>query len=207
VVKENKTENKPVKKLRDAAKTRERILEAAKTHFFKNSYENVGVREIAADADVDAALVNRYFGSKEKLFTEVVTSVFCKEHHTSKEHPISMDLDKLGENLARHVMTGCHERDSEKEFDSLQLLLRSAVSPTASPIIAKIFHDEKVLPLAEQLGGEDANMRAGLIISYFIGLLTMRVALKSPTINPADTEKIVKLLGSAIQTCVDNTGS
>ena len=60
------------KRRRDAADTREAILEAATRRFATHSYEHAGVREIAADAGVTAALVNRYFGSKEKLFDEVI---------------------------------------------------------------------------------------------------------------------------------------
>ena len=60
---------------RDAAATREAILEAATRRFATQGYERAGVREIAADAGVTAALVNRYFGSKEGLFAEVIQRV------------------------------------------------------------------------------------------------------------------------------------
>jgi len=72
-VRKQKPATKP---LRDAAGTRARILEAAKLRFCQRSYEQVGVREIAADANVDAALVNRYFGTKEELFAEISKGVF-----------------------------------------------------------------------------------------------------------------------------------
>jgi len=60
------------KPARNAADTRARILAAARARFSVDAYENVGTRDIAADAGVDAALVNRYFGGKEKLFTRLV---------------------------------------------------------------------------------------------------------------------------------------
>src|SRR3954451_18040207 len=60
------------KRKRDAVATREAILEAATRRFATQGYERAGVREIAADAGVTAALVNRYFGSKEGLFAEVI---------------------------------------------------------------------------------------------------------------------------------------
>ena len=64
------------KRRRDAAATRSAILEAATRRFAFEGYQNAGVREIAADAGVDAAMVNRYFGSKEGLFAEVVECAF-----------------------------------------------------------------------------------------------------------------------------------
>jgi hypothetical protein len=196
VVEENKMGNKTEKKPRNAVQTQERILASAKAHFSKNSYENVGVREIAADANVDAALVNRYFGSKENLFREVATSVFCKDNK------LPIDLDTLGESLAKYTMAELDENALEKDFPSLQLLLRSAVSPIASPIISQIFHKESVCHLASLIGGKDSELKAGLIISYLIGLATMRVALKSQVIISADTDKIVNILGTAIQACI-----
>jgi AcrR family transcriptional regulator len=68
------------KRKRDAATTREEILEAATRRFATQGYERAGVREIAADAGVTAALVNRYFGSKEGLFAEVITRALDMAH-------------------------------------------------------------------------------------------------------------------------------
>ena len=61
----------PVRR-RNAANTREAILASARTAFTKSGYDGAGVREIASGAGVTAMLVNRYFGSKEQLFAEVV---------------------------------------------------------------------------------------------------------------------------------------
>ena len=43
---------------RDAAATREAILEAATRRFVTHGYERAGVRDIAGDAGVTGALVN-----------------------------------------------------------------------------------------------------------------------------------------------------
>lgn len=44
---------------KNAAVTREAILEAARQRFLLESYDNVGLRDIAGDAGVDVALVGR----------------------------------------------------------------------------------------------------------------------------------------------------
>ena len=54
--------------------TRQAILEAARQLFGARAYEQVGLRDIAAAAGATAALVNRYFGTKEQLFREVLDS-------------------------------------------------------------------------------------------------------------------------------------
>src|ERR1700747_3125821 len=57
---------------RDATATRKAILASARQAFARAGYDGVGVREIAQGAGVTAMLINRYFGSKERLFAEVV---------------------------------------------------------------------------------------------------------------------------------------
>lgn len=53
---------------RNAAQTRADILAAARRRFATEGFERTTLRAIAADVGVDAALVIRYFGSKQDLF-------------------------------------------------------------------------------------------------------------------------------------------
>src|ERR1700675_1690869 len=56
------------KRPRNAAQTRADILAAARHRFATDGFERTTLRAIAADVGVDAALVIRYFGSKQDLF-------------------------------------------------------------------------------------------------------------------------------------------
>src|SRR5262245_24637290 len=62
---------------RNAAATRAAILASARAAFVRSGYDGAGVREIAAGAGVTAMLVNRYFGSKERLFAEVAAETMA----------------------------------------------------------------------------------------------------------------------------------
>ena len=62
----------PSPRKRNAAATRAAMLDAAVCRFARDGYDGASVRDIAADAGVDAALVSRYFGGKEELFNEVL---------------------------------------------------------------------------------------------------------------------------------------
>ena len=53
---------------RDAVNTRRLLLEAARRRFAHDGYGATTSRDIAADAGVNVALINRYFVSKEGLF-------------------------------------------------------------------------------------------------------------------------------------------
>jgi AcrR family transcriptional regulator len=57
---------------RGASDTRDRILANARELFARNGIGNTSIRSIAAAADVDAALVHHYFGTKEQLFAAAV---------------------------------------------------------------------------------------------------------------------------------------
>ena len=48
--------------------TRQAILEAARAEFGARGFDHATIREIAARAGVDPALVHHYFGAKDHLF-------------------------------------------------------------------------------------------------------------------------------------------
>ena len=104
------------KRKRDAAATREAILEAATRRFATQGYERAGVREIAGDAGVTAALVNRYFGSKEGLFARVI------ERALDMKHLLSGREADLVEHLARVMVYG-HKESGDRGHTPLMLLL------------------------------------------------------------------------------------
>ena len=51
---------------------KETIIESAIELFSSKGFEGTSVREIASHADVNVAMINYYFGSKDKLFESVV---------------------------------------------------------------------------------------------------------------------------------------
>src|SRR5688500_7452128 len=53
--------------------TEEKIKEAARKVFTKKGYAATRTRDIAEEADINLALLNYYFRSKEKLFDIVMT--------------------------------------------------------------------------------------------------------------------------------------
>ena len=51
---------------------KDQIIQAAIDLFAEKGFEGTSIRELAARADVNLAMVNYYFGSKEKLFEAMV---------------------------------------------------------------------------------------------------------------------------------------
>jgi AcrR family transcriptional regulator len=119
------------KRKRDAAATREAILEAATGRFATQGYERAGAREIAADAGETAALVNRYFGSKEGLFAAVIERAFNCGYYL--EGP----LESLPDRLARKLVFPLESSDPElaHELALRGQLIAGRIAPLADHLL------------------------------------------------------------------------
>lgn len=154
-----------------AATTRERILWAAHGRFLGENYDSVGLRDIARDAEVDVALVSRYFGSKEELFKEVLRG--------GSEAKFQLDLppEELPAYFAS-LLTAQRGDDPQHQRDKLLIMLRSASSPTAAKVIQDSFHSDVLAPLAKIIGGgEDAPSKAVLVMALLIGTNFLKTVL------------------------------
>jgi AcrR family transcriptional regulator len=181
---------------RDAASTRAAILESARSCFTNNGYEQVGVREIAQKAGVTAALINRYFGSKEALFGEVLD--YRPEGMPSADltfRDILSDRAHVGEALARRVLS---RKDDRSRYDPMLVILRSVGQPAAETVLRERFATW-LAPLTAALGGGDAAIIAEMIVATLAGFDLLRNVIKSSALAAVQEEKLVKLLGAALQ--------
>jgi AcrR family transcriptional regulator len=64
--------NKRLIKMKIKQEKREEILEVAELLFAEQGFEAVSIREISKVAKINIAMVSYYFGSKEKLYEEVI---------------------------------------------------------------------------------------------------------------------------------------
>ena len=179
---------------RDAAATREAILEAATRRFATQGYERAGVREIAADAGVTGALVNRYFGSKEGLFAEVI------ERALDIEHLLPGGRANLAAHLARVAVYG-REGATDGVLTPLLLLLHSAAEPGAIELIRRDLDHTQLRILAEHIGGDDAAVRAAMVFAQLAGFAIMYRVLRPSAVADARGEELVALLSRSIAAC------
>jgi AcrR family transcriptional regulator len=183
------------KRRRDAGATRAAIFEAATRRFACQGYQYAGVREIAADAGVDAAMVNRYFGSKEGLFAEVI------EHAFDIRYLVEGDRATLAERLARKVVYGREDIASDQRIPLL-LMLRSATEPRAAELIRGSLERNVLRPLAECLDGADAEVRAAMVIAQCVGFSTLNQVLRPRALVEAQQEELMCLLKESLATCI-----
>ncbi|AMH43356.1 MULTISPECIES: TetR/AcrR family transcriptional regulator [Burkholderiaceae] len=160
----------PKKVTRDSEASRARILDAAKIRFSQNSYDGVGVREIAADANLDPAMVLRYFGSKENLFREIASQAF------EVEALLADGIEALPERAASLLMGEVDDDAWRSGYDPLRLLLASIGSVTAGPILSEYLHRDFIAPLVKAIGGREARERGALVAAQIVGFALIRVA-------------------------------
>lgn len=189
------TEHTAASRRRDAAATREAILNSALEAFTRAGYDGAGVREVAGAAGVTAMLVNRYFGSKEQLFAEVVDRAFAPRTVVGT-HPATWS-----EQTARALVASTDP--AADELNPFLLMLRSVGNPRAAEIIRAGIEKHVGGHLAGMLDQHGAAERADLTLSLIAGVWLMRKVIRTPALTRADTAQLTGQLYEIIQTIVN----
>jgi AcrR family transcriptional regulator len=177
------------KRTRNAAATRAAILASARKAFAKAGYDGAGVREIAAGAGVTAMLVNRYFGSKEKLFAEVCADTMREPVILSAENLASPDFARaFAETLVKVTAPG------ETPLDGFLILLHSASSPRAAEIGREWIGRGHQATLEQAIGEPLARERAAVALALVAGLQVMRQMMEIEALAKADPADLTRIL-------------
>lgn len=179
---------------RNAAATREAILDAATRRFSAESYDQVGIRDVAGEVGVDPALISRYFGSKEELFRAVMDG--CGGGADLTEG----DRSTFGERMAHDIVYG--ER-KEGKLAWLLLMLRSIASPKAAEVIQRASHESFYGPFIAWIGGEDAVVRARIAAGLLMGLAVSRDLTGGLNMTPEQCEQLKARVARILQDLVD----
>lgn len=154
------------------AATISRILAAAREEFATHG-PAATVRSIAHRAHVDPSLVMQYFTSKDALFT-AATAV---SDGGSEQHLRDVLAAKL----------------DEPPPETMALYRSMLTNPTATEAVREFFN-ERVVNLARDDTGPDAELTAALTVSTFLGLTIARHFLRLDAFQHAtkqDVERVV----------------
>lgn len=194
----NKTQTTVPAHRRNAAATRQAILASARRAFARSGYDGVGVREIAKGAGVTAMLINRYFGTKEQLFAEVMAETMATPSILTQA---ILTSPAPGEELAAALIE--QTKADATPLDGFLITLHSASSKRAAEIgrmqIEK--HHQKVMTSA--LRGKLAPQRAAMVLSLIAGFQVMRQMIGLSALAKAKPAVLVKILGPVFQQLVD----
>jgi AcrR family transcriptional regulator len=179
---------------RDAAATQRALVRAARRRFATEGYRATTVRQIAADAGVNVALISRYFSSKEGLF-EACMARTSDELDTGSSAR-SSGLDHVIERLLAHVVSG---PDADNPLQLL-LLLRSSGDESADLIRRKTL-ERFTRGLAGAAGwkADDPDtapilLRAQLAIAMGMGVIMLRTSAVVEPIASASPDELTSAL-------------
>jgi AcrR family transcriptional regulator len=168
---------------RSIKSTRERILKAAIGRFSRSSYEQTGLRDIAADAGVDVAYVHRCFGSKERLFTEALRA--------AAQITLPDPDGGFARPLAKHNL-------SLPPGNGIDIVVRSFSSPEASAVVRQFIQKDFIGPLADKFG-QPMSARIGLVAAFLAGVTIFRKVLRIPLLLECERGELESLMTMAIE--------
>jgi AcrR family transcriptional regulator len=168
---------------RNAAQTRADILAAARRRFASEGYERTTLRAIAADVGIDAALVIRYFGSKQDLFAKA-TDFMIDLPDLSDADPDDI-ADML---LPRYFAVW------EEDHTFLALLRAAMTSRVAADTLNRTLATH-VAPALRAATPDHHLERIALTDAFVIGLATTRSVLANPPVANLSREALSRWAG------------
>ncbi|MDP9793117.1 AcrR family transcriptional regulator [Catenuloplanes nepalensis] len=166
--------------------TRDRIHVAAARLFRERGFAGTSVRDIAAAAEADPALVIRHFGSKELLFLDVV-----RPH--LDESVFGGPLGTLGTRLVGMLL------DVGEEFRPAYVaLLQGSAEARIAEQLRGLHEQEFVAPLRARMTGADADARARTAAAMTGGMLYALWIVGDDRVA-ADRESFIRRYGGLLQ--------
>ncbi len=160
--------------------TKRRIREAAAELFARHGVGRTTVREIAAAADVNVAMVSHHFGGKEPLYRACLEAMYAELDGMQAQLLTALaEHDDLGRAVREAVIGGyryaCVHRPAAR------LVMRHVIDTGGVPqkrrdTLLVPFLDAASRPLARRTGRSEAELRTILMSLMF---LTTRYALAS----------------------------
>jgi AcrR family transcriptional regulator len=174
---------------RDAAASKDALLQAARALFGQQGFEGTTIREIGEQAGVDAALIARYFGSKADLYIAAVMA----------EHAEGTPAEYEGlEQMADVVMTRADQRGPGP---ILQAIVRSDTSAEIRAAALDLLAPRLAGPLAARMtaqGVDRPQLRAEVAVSALVGISLGRSLGWFDEIRSVPRDELVALIVDAL---------
>jgi AcrR family transcriptional regulator len=191
--KNNRTGRRP-----GPSSTREDILRAARRRFARYGYDRATFRNIAAEADVDPALIVQFFGSKKDLFTAAAAPpVTLGELYAESEED---EPAAPGLRLARVLMTWLDDADAR---EAMIARIRSAATEPAAAEMVREMIGGQLTEFARLLGGDRPEERAALLASAFVGAVWVRNVVRLEPLASMPSDEVAAWLGPTFQHYLD----
>ena len=173
--------------------TRGVILAAARRLFAAHGLKGASVRQIAAEAGVDPALVHHYYGTKDGLFRAALEIPI--EPAVLLEEVFADGVEQAPERLVRMFLKVW---DDPQTGAAMASFLRTAVSTEESAAMARQFFRGVVLKAARarlgHLDPDEVETRVSLVLAQMLGLVMARRIIKAEPLADLPAEQLVALV-------------
>ncbi len=175
-----------------ADRTKASILKAARHLFASRSYAEVGVRDIAARAKVNPALISRHYDSKIKLFEAALEASLDIALFTDAERT------RFGETITEAF---CKAKPDAAAL--IPMLVFAAGDSTARKSLLRILGEQVIKPLEIWFGEPEARERAAQLMVIVTGFFTYRVLLPLASLEKHPAPEMRRWLSTTLQEIVD----
>jgi AcrR family transcriptional regulator len=171
-----------------------RVLTAARASFATRGYAGTTLRDVAAAARVDRALVSYYFSTKAGLLAAAVEPPdgFIEDAMRASSAP----LRHRGRALTENMLT---QWETPGRAEVLRaIILTAAHEPAAMQRLRGVFTGSLIAAVAGHLDDERA-IRAGLAASQLIGVAMARYVWRVGVLAELDRDQVVRYVAPTIQ--------
>ena len=175
--------------------TRAEITAAAARRFAVAGYDATSLRQVAADASVDPALVRRFFGDKEQLFTAVASALIDPERAVAAV--AGGPPEAAGERLLRYFLSLLG--DVSRPGPLLGVIRSAVTSEHAAGLLRRLLAEQVLREIAVSFPSGRPEFGAALAASQLVGLAVARYAVRLPPLTAADTEELVSAIAPVLQ--------
>jgi AcrR family transcriptional regulator len=182
---------------RDAAASRESLLQAARELFGQRGFEGTTLRDIGERAGVDAALIARYFGSKAELYIAAVAA----DDPGGEPYPGGFD------GLAQMVDTVVSRAGGHGPGLILQAFVRGDVPDEIRVAALQRVRRRLVDPLVTDMarrGVPSSELRAEVAVAALVGVRLARSLGWFEEIRSVPKEELVTIVTEALCSLTDD---
>ncbi|MGH4026660.1 MAG: TetR family transcriptional regulator [Pseudonocardiaceae bacterium] len=178
--------------------TREQILAAARRLFGEHGYDGTTIRAIAAEAEVNPALIHHFFGSKDQVFAA------CLALPVSPSMVVSTVVDggpreQAGERLIRVFLTVWGHPEARSPF--LALMRSVSSNEGAARMMREFLRSAIIGRIGPELGVSEMRMTA--VGSQLMGLALLRYIIRVEPLASAPDEDVVAMIAPVVQHHLD----
>lgn len=198
----NDIRKKQVGRRSGKADTKAQILEAAQVLFAKQGLDQTTMRQIAAESEVDPALIVHYFKTKKQLFVESIAPII----HDRQINVLSTALaeanpESKGEKLAKALVAFITD-------DTIRPLLLGVVRSVTSDeyavtVLKNLIENVLTNEIEKHINGPNKKLRSELMGAQLIGLIMAQYVIHVEPLASAPPEILASYLAPRLQVLFD----